>query len=786
MGFKASTADVTVGFLIDHTESQYQFGILQGISDFAQHRNINLICFEGGLLIPDADGNLKSERNILYELATKKRLDGLIILSDSLGIHLDDDALFQFRERFHSLPVIFVGRSHPKVPSIIVDTFYGMREMVLHLIEKHKYRSFGFIKGLSGSYHAEMRYSAFKEVLSEYEIPIDEDLIYDGDFLDNSGILAIRHMLNTEKMPDVIVSCNDEMAISALHELERQGLRVPEDVAVVGVDDIPKCATTRPPMTTVRQPLQREGWKAMSLLMKILDGSVSKDDDFPLLHTLDSRLIIRESCGCNITNGLSKPTISSEQGDGQIRINPVSLEQHRKQIVPLLQSISYEHHLKDEDKMAGELVIAFLQAGQTRNTDIFLDLWRNFLNINLHLEVDEVIICGLLQHLRNCANECNFPPLIGDHLFWAAMSMLEKRTLKLIRKTYNNSMREEFILNQLRDQLDMRFGQEKNLDILYHNLVELGIKSAYMSLYDQSGNTSIARIILAYSDETRFPLPNEGLAFPSEHLIPDSFFNVHKRFSFMVEALNYDEKQIGFLILDMSNHINSIHTGIRRIINNLYRSIDLVNAIQYQQTELISTIEKLKETLEGIIKTLSITVANRDPYTAGHQRRVAGMSMAIGKELGLDENQLQEIRVAALLHDIGKIFIPAEILNKPGTLKPIEFELIKLHAEEGYNTLKNIEFPWPIAEIVFQHHERCDGSGYPRGLTRDQILPAARILAVADVIEAITSMRPYRAALGIEVAIEEITRYKGFKYDTEVVNAALKLIQSESLEITES
>jgi putative nucleotidyltransferase with HDIG domain len=159
--------------------------------------------------------------------------------------------------------------------------------------------------------------------------------------------------------------------------------------------------------------------------------------------------------------------------------------------------------------------------------------------------------------------------------------------------------------------------------------------------------------------------------------------------------------------------------------------------------------------------------------------------MAIGREMGLDENQLQEIRVAALLHDIGKIFIPAEILNKSGTLKPIEFELIKQHAEEGYNTLKNIEFPWPIAEIVFQHHERCDGSGYPRGLSQDQILPAARILAVADVIEAITSMRPYRAALGIEVAIEEITRYKGSKYDTEVVDAAMKLIQSESFEITE-
>ncbi len=786
MGLHSSANNrLTVGFLIDHTDSQYQFGILQGVSDFAQNRNINLICLEGGLLNPDAEGNFRCERNILYKLATEHRLDGLIILSDSVGIRLDDKALFRFRESFRSLPVVFVGRSHPKVPSIVIDSFCGMREMILHLIEKHKYRSFGFIKGLSGSYHAEVRYCAFKEVLTEYHIPVDNDLVYNGDYLENSGTLAVRHMLSSKKRPEVIVSCNDEMAISAIRELEHQGFHVPEDIAVVGVDDIPKCSTTKPPMTTVRQPLQREGWSAMSLLINILDGSFSENNKIPLITTLGSRLIVRESCGCNIAHDLSKTTACSDQENNQNPFNSTSLDQHRKLIVSFLQGISYDRHFKDENEMADELITSFLKAGQTRNEDIFLSSWRNFLNINLHLEVDEVIICRMLQQLRNSICECGFSPSTGDHLFWPAMSMLELKALKLTRKTCNNAMREEFVLNQLRDQLDMRLDQKKILDILYHNLIELGIKSAYMSLYEQSENTNIARLVLAYSEEVRYPLPNDGLAFPSELLIPDSFFFTNERFSFMVEALIYGEKQVGFLILDMNNHINSIHTGIRRIVNNIYRSIDMVDAIQYQQNELISSIEKLKETLEGIIKTLSITVANKDPYTAGHQRRVAGLSMAIGRELALDENHLQEIRVAALLHDIGKIFIPAEILNKPGDLKPIEFELIKQHAEEGYNTLKNIEFPWPIAEIVFQHHERCDGSGYPRELTHAQILPAARIISVADVVEAITSMRPYRAALGIDVAIEEIKKYKGSRYDPEVVDATLKLIQSDGFEITE-
>ncbi|MBN2718336.1 MAG: substrate-binding domain-containing protein, partial [Deltaproteobacteria bacterium] len=245
---------LTIGFLIDHTDSQYQFGILQGISDYAEHRDINLICFEGGLL--GNAGQCSCDRNILYGLASSRRLDGVIVLSDSVANRLDDDALFQFRQSFQPLPVVFIGRGHPRVPSIVIDSYNGMKEMVTHLIEQHHYQSFGFVRGLSGSFHAELRYTAFSEALDEHGLVIDPDLVYDGDFLELSGILAVRYMLDThKKKPEVIVACNDDMAIGALHELRRRGIRVPGEVAVVGVDDIPKCATTSPPMTSVRQPL---------------------------------------------------------------------------------------------------------------------------------------------------------------------------------------------------------------------------------------------------------------------------------------------------------------------------------------------------------------------------------------------------------------------------------------------------------------------------------------------------------------------------------------------------
>ncbi|MCX7843973.1 MAG: HD-GYP domain-containing protein [Candidatus Bipolaricaulota bacterium] len=166
----------------------------------------------------------------------------------------------------------------------------------------------------------------------------------------------------------------------------------------------------------------------------------------------------------------------------------------------------------------------------------------------------------------------------------------------------------------------------------------------------------------------------------------------------------------------------------------------------------------------------------REPYTAGHQRRVAELACAIAQELGLSAERIQGLRVAALLHDVGKaLFVPIEILSKPGKLTDLEMALIREHPRAGYEILRRVEFPWPVAEIVHQHHERLDGSGYPRGLKGEAILLEARILAVADVVEAMSSHRPYRPALGVEAALAEIREKAGKLYDPKVVEACLRV-----------
>jgi len=195
--------------------------------------------------------------------------------------------------------------------------------------------------------------------------------------------------------------------------------------------------------------------------------------------------------------------------------------------------------------------------------------------------------------------------------------------------------------------------------------------------------------------------------------------------------------------------------------------------------------KNLEKVLYGIIRAAARTIEARDPYTAGHQEKVAQLAEAIGQEMNLDDFRLRGLKLASMIHDLGKIAIPPEILNKPGRLTEIEMELIKTHPTVGYEILKDIEFPWPIAEIVYQHHEKMDGSGYPRGLKGEEILMEARIICVADVVEAISSHRPYRPSLGLDKALEEIKNNAGKLYDELVVRHCVELIEKKGFKFKE-
>ena len=230
----------------------------------------------------------------------------------------------------------------------------------------------------------------------------------------------------------------------------------------------------------------------------------------------------------------------------------------------------------------------------------------------------------------------------------------------------------------------------------------------------------------------------------------------------------------------------SVANALRRqrleIENRLYRQ--KLEEMVSQRTEALNhALNKLKKTLMGTVRSMAMTVEARDPYTSGHQKRVGELGAAIAREMDLNQDQIEASRISGQIHDLGKISIPAEILSSPRRLSEDEFSLIKTHPRVGYNILKPVEFPWPMARIVLQHHERLDGSGYPQGLKDEAILVEAKILAVADVVEAISSHRPYRPALGLERALEEISQNRGRLYDPAAVEACLKIFSQRKFDL---
>ncbi len=210
----------------------------------------------------------------------------------------------------------------------------------------------------------------------------------------------------------------------------------------------------------------------------------------------------------------------------------------------------------------------------------------------------------------------------------------------------------------------------------------------------------------------------------------------------------------------------------------IHRNVKLSESL-YE--ELKKSTDRIKTNIEGTIRAMAMTVEMRDPYTAGHQRQVADLAGSIAERMGFPEEQIENIHLAGTIHDIGKMQVPTEILSKCGKLTELEFDMIKTHSQAGYDILKTIEFQQPIAEFVFQHHERLDGSGYPSGLNGENILIEARVLSVADVVDAIVPHRPYRPALGIEMAQEEIYKNRGILYDSEVVDACLSIISDKNV-----
>ncbi|MDD5647709.1 MAG: PAS domain S-box protein, partial [Dehalococcoidia bacterium] len=284
-----------------------------------------------------------------------------------------------------------------------------------------------------------------------------------------------------------------------------------------------------------------------------------------------------------------------------------------------------------------------------------------------------------------------------------------------------------------------------------------------------------AQKVSGYSEE-------EALKMHFSQLVPPENMEIvkqHYEGSLRGEPQSYET---AFITKD-GRKIDVNVTGIPIIIDGntigVYGITEDITGRKKAAEDLRVALEKVSSTLDGTIEAIAMMSELRDPYTAGHQRMVSQLAVAIAEQLGLEQDRVQDLAVAGLLHDVGKVYVPSEILSKPGKLTSLELGLAKAHAEASYNIVRSIKFSGPIAHIVWQHHERIDGSGYPQGLVGDQIMLEAKILGVADVVEAMVSHRPYRPALGLDKALDEIVRNRSILYDAQAVDACLLLFNEK-------
>ncbi len=771
----------TIGMLVDWSEEQYQLNIIQGVADFARERDLNFLCFEGGGI--QAPYEYESRRNVVYELVNRQIVDGLVILSPTIGHYVDYSTITKFCNRFLPLPVVSIALSMPGIHSVITDNYGGMRDLITHFIEAHGYRNFVFIKGPEDSQDGINRFRSFQETLLSHNIQPDSSLIVQGNFTAESGEAAIKILLDERHAKfDVVVAANDNMALGALNELNARGVKVPDEIALAGFDNLDFSVHITPPLTTVSYSLHAQGWRAAETLINIIEKKVVS-----LETIVPAKLIVRRSCGCYAHQRQpAAPVLLNPKDESSQTMIHRDKSRILSKVVQQTQYFFNDHEEIGFNHLIERLFDAFSREFDGDHPGEFLKELNEIISNNSWTSRDiftwQSVITELRRSLLPYVHEAH--EISGLESLWhQARILIGDKALIQEKLNYQQYINTNQIISILREELLFTLDQTRIFSILARTLPELGIQCCYLMTFEGENQRKV-KLILAYDENGWIYLNDDDLSHLPKISLPTELFPEHRRYSMLMETLNFSATLLGLVVFELEPQYGKIYGELRRIVCSTLQSATLYKQIQEQaghlqaqKGDLSRNLTKLRKSMGGFIEAIAQTVETRDPYTAGHQRRVADLACAIATEMKLPRDVIEGIRIAGIVHDLGKISVPAEILNKPGRLKEIEFNLIKSHPSVAYDILKTIDFPWPIAMIVLQHHERLDGSGYPAGLRAKDITIEAKVLYVADVVEAMASHRPYRPSLGIDQALEEITRNRGRLYDAKVVDFCLRLFR---------
>lgn len=571
-----------IGLLTESVSGLFQSSIWIGASDTAIRKDHGLLCFAGGSLNVSSWDPFEPQRNIIYNLIDTNRLNGLII-SGSLGNFISDQDFEKFYSKFQNIPMVCLGPEIQSIPTVVFDNTSGMRELISHLVEYHSCRKIAFIRGPEGNDEAEQRLKIFKEVLVEHGLNPSEDLIVPGDFSRDAGAKAVHFLVDECSVSfDALVGANDDMALGALKAFQERHVRVPDEVLVVGFDDIDESSFSAPPLTTVRQPLYEMGCKAVELLIDKIEGKTVPD-----VFVVPATVTIRQSCGCFRLDNIKSGTGTN--------LSVYSEANRKDTLYNELNSVFEQIRINSSEKMKKERVIDFANAflGEISNEHPgkFMPLVNS---IAWQLAAGGGDAPGMLRAisvLRQYAInhfKAQLPDFV-DELFQNATIAIADAAARVQAHRRLDSERQSLLLRAAGQAIASAFDFEHLLDTITQEIVKLDIHGCWVSLYrNPISQTDKFNLILAMSDGVRVVVPNnESAFFNGPELSPNEMIPMASPRSLLIEPLFFRNEQIGFVVFQVIACRNGlIYEVLRQHISSALKGALLMKKVQEQALAL--------------------------------------------------------------------------------------------------------------------------------------------------------------------------------------------------------
>jgi DNA-binding LacI/PurR family transcriptional regulator/anti-anti-sigma regulatory factor len=650
MSGKARGAYLTIGYLAPsmHGGSLNQW---LGVVDAAQAHDVNLICFPGWS--PNYPSGFQAQANVLYDLVTPENVDGIVTWASAIGNYMTADEIQAFHERYHPLPMVSVGRTLEGIPSLLMDSYKGMHEAIVHLIEFHGYRRLAFIRGPEGHFYAQERYRAYVEALQAYDIPFDPNLVTpSSDWGIDVGeavtqLLLDERGLNPGTDFEAVVAANDELILGAWNVLQARGVHIPRDVAIVGFDDRLEGRTRTPPLTSVAAPFYEVGYQAVEMLLALLEGEPVSGE-----RTVPSQLVVRQSCGCQ-ASVVAQVAIEQRSAVSQAQVGREELEAvltgQREEILAGMAQAVGELGGSLSPQSAEQLLDGFVAELGGESDGAFLTALDEVLRREVIVVSDTTENnVAAMQNAVSVLRRRTLPYLSAEALpraedLWQqARLVIGETTRRVGMHLIQQAVQQTRTLREIGTSLITAFDRKGLVSALAKALPTLGITSAYLSLYEQQLDRKDrrpyaypdpapewSRLILAYTEDGQTELEADGLRFGSRRLVPEDLMPQGRRYSYIVSPLYFLDRQIGFAMFETGPRDGDVYDVLRGEITSALEGVLLLQA--REQTE--KALEKAYAEVEQQVAERTAELKREQEESARLQQEVIEAQQRAIREL---------------------------------------------------------------------------------------------------------------------------------------------------------